>query len=81
MSNNARDRSLPRPDRPPRRRRRVVQAAKSPDDVVVVSALRTPITRAKRGGLNHTPADDLLATLLKARPHMYTGPHTTASAW
>ena len=39
---------------------------KSPDDIVVVSALRTPITRAKKGGLKDTPADDLLATLLKA---------------
>ena len=39
---------------------------KSPDDIVVVSALRTPITRAKKGGLKDTPADDLVATLLKA---------------
>lgn len=44
---------------------RAVQIA-SPDDVVIVSALRTPITRAKKGGLKDTPADDLLATLLKA---------------
>ena len=41
-------------------------ASKSPDDVVVVSALRTPITRARKGGLKDTPADDLLATLLRA---------------
>jgi acetyl-CoA acetyltransferase len=34
--------------------------------VVIVSALRSPITRARKGGLNNTPADDLLATLLKA---------------
>ena len=33
---------------------------------MIVSALRTPITRAKKGGLKDTPADDLLATLLKA---------------
>jgi acetyl-CoA acetyltransferase family protein len=39
---------------------------KSPDDIVVVSALRTPITRARKGGLKDTPADDLLATLLRA---------------
>lgn len=32
----------------------------------MVSALRTPITRAKKGGLKDTPADDLVATLLKA---------------
>jgi acetyl-CoA acetyltransferase family protein len=31
-----------------------------------VSACRTPITRAKRGGLARTPADDLLATVLQA---------------
>lgn len=34
--------------------------------MVVVSALRTPITRARKGGLKDTPADDLLATLLRA---------------
>ena len=33
---------------------------------MVVSALRTPITRARKGGLKDTPADDLLATLLRA---------------
>lgn len=36
------------------------------DDVVVVSALRTPLTRAKRGGLKDTPAEDLLAAVLQA---------------
>ncbi len=36
------------------------------DDVVIISALRTPICKAKRGGLKDTPADDLLATVLKA---------------
>ena len=36
------------------------------DDVVIISALRTPICKAKRGGLRDTPADDLLATVLKA---------------
>ena len=40
--------------------------AKSPDDVVIVSACRTPITRAKRGGLAATPADDLIAAVLQA---------------
>ncbi len=28
--------------------------------------MRTPITRARKGGLKDTPADDLLATLLRA---------------
>lgn len=36
------------------------------DDVVVVCALRTPITKAKRGGLRDTGADDLVATVLSA---------------
>lgn len=36
------------------------------DDVVVVAALRTPMTKAKRGGLKDTDAVDLLATVLKA---------------
>ncbi|KAK9811276.1 hypothetical protein WJX72_001035 [[Myrmecia] bisecta] len=40
--------------------------AASLDDVVVVSALRTPITKAKRGGFKDTPADDMLAAVLKA---------------
>jgi len=31
---------------------------------VIVSALRTPITRARKGGLRNTTADDLLATVL-----------------
>jgi len=35
------------------------------DDIVVVSACRTPMCRAKRGGLKDTPADDLVATVLK----------------
>ena len=38
----------------------------SMDDVVIISALRTPICKAKRGGLKDTTADDLLATVLKA---------------
>ncbi|KAK9831308.1 hypothetical protein WJX81_000893 [Elliptochloris bilobata] len=36
------------------------------DDVVIVSALRTPITKAKRGGLKDTLPDDLLVTVFKA---------------
>ncbi|XP_072029217.1 3-ketoacyl-CoA thiolase B, peroxisomal-like isoform X2 [Amphiura filiformis] len=35
------------------------------DDVVVVSALRTPIGKAKRGSFKDTRADDLLAAALK----------------
>lgn len=36
------------------------------DDVVIVSSVRTPLTKAKRGGLRDTDAVDLLATVFKA---------------
>lgn len=36
------------------------------DDVVIISALRTPMCKAKRGALKDTPADDMLAAVLKA---------------
>ncbi|CAD7698731.1 unnamed protein product [Ostreobium quekettii] len=36
------------------------------DDVVIVAALRTPMTKAKRGLLKDTTADELLAAVLKA---------------
>lgn len=36
------------------------------DDVVIVASLRTPLTKAKRGGLRDTDAIDLLATVFKA---------------
>jgi acetyl-CoA acyltransferase 1 len=39
---------------------------KSDDDVVIVSAVRTPICKAKRGGLKDTHPTDLLVTVLKA---------------
>ncbi|ELU09588.1 hypothetical protein CAPTEDRAFT_229355 [Capitella teleta] len=38
----------------------------SDDDVVIVSALRTPICRAKRGGLKDSLPDDLLTTVFTA---------------
>ena len=34
--------------------------------MVIVCALRTPITRARKGGLKDTTADDLVATVLAA---------------
>ncbi|GFS23735.1 3-ketoacyl-CoA thiolase, peroxisomal [Elysia marginata] len=37
-----------------------------PDDIVIVSALRTPIGKAKRGSFKDTYPDDLLAVVLKA---------------
>lgn len=33
---------------------------KSPNDVVICSAVRTPLTKAKRGGLKDTQPDVLL---------------------
>ncbi|KAJ9520193.1 hypothetical protein QJQ45_030117 [Haematococcus lacustris] len=36
------------------------------DEVVIVSALRTPLTKAKRGGLRDTDAIELLSTVFKA---------------
>ncbi|KAK6434772.1 hypothetical protein LTR95_009044 [Oleoguttula sp. CCFEE 5521] len=40
--------------------------SKSPNDVVFLSALRTPVTRAKKGGLKDTYDHELLATVLRA---------------
>lgn len=37
----------------------------SDDDIVVVCALRTPVTRAKKGLLRDTPPDSLLASVLE----------------
>jgi acetyl-CoA acyltransferase 1 len=39
---------------------------KHPTDVVFLSALRTPVTRAKKGGLRDSHDHELLATVLKA---------------
>ena len=36
------------------------------DDVVVVSALRTPLTKMGRGGLKDTHADKLMTAVIKA---------------
>jgi acetyl-CoA acyltransferase 1 len=41
-------------------------AAASDDDVVIVYAVRTPITKAKRGGFSTTTPDILLAAVLSA---------------
>jgi len=39
---------------------------KNPDDVVITLSIRTPLTKAKKGGLKDTPLDDLLIALLTA---------------
>ncbi|KAJ1667962.1 3-ketoacyl-CoA thiolase with broad chain length specificity [Coemansia sp. RSA 1813] len=38
---------------------------KNPDDVVIVQALRTPITRARKGGFKDTTSEYLLGNILK----------------
>ncbi|KAK3108076.1 hypothetical protein FSP39_000699 [Pinctada imbricata] len=38
----------------------------SPDDVVIISALRTPIGKSRRGGFKDTFTDDMLAAVFKA---------------
>lgn len=40
--------------------------AKNPNDVVICSAVRTPLTKAKRGGLKDTQPDVLLSTVFKS---------------
>ena len=39
---------------------------KHPDDIVIVSALRTMMGRARKGGLKDTPVEEMLAGVLKA---------------
>ncbi|KAF8593520.1 hypothetical protein BDV93DRAFT_502521, partial [Ceratobasidium sp. AG-I] len=39
---------------------------KHPDDVVLTLAMRTPLCKAKKGGLKDTPSDVLLVGLLQA---------------
>ena len=40
-------------------------AAKSDDDVVICSAVRTPLTKGKRGGLKDTAPEVMLSTVLR----------------
>jgi hypothetical protein len=40
--------------------------APADNDVVIVSSLRTPVCKAKRGGFKDTMADDLLSAVLIA---------------
>jgi len=46
--------------------RKISSLPTSNDDVVIVSALRTPICKSKRGGLKDTLPDDLLAAVFQA---------------
>lgn len=45
---------------------------RSADDIVIISALRTPICKAKRGAFKEVSPDDLLLTVLRATID-YTG--------
>ncbi|KAJ5313929.1 Hexokinase-1 [Penicillium atrosanguineum] len=40
--------------------------AKSPNDIVILSSLRTPVTRAKKGGFKDAYPEELLASVLRA---------------
>ena len=40
-------------------------AAKADDDVVICSAVRTPLTKGKRGGLKDTAPEVMLSTVLR----------------
>ncbi|RAH40704.1 thiolase family protein [Aspergillus brunneoviolaceus CBS 621.78] len=48
----------------PRGLRQVLQ--KSPNDIVILSSLRTPVTRAKKGGFKDAYPEELLANVLRA---------------
>jgi acetyl-CoA acetyltransferase len=38
---------------------------KNPDDVVITLAIRTPLTKGKKGGLKDTPLDGMVFKLLQ----------------
>jgi acetyl-CoA acetyltransferase len=38
---------------------------KNPDDVVITLAIRTPLTKAKKGGFKDTPLDGLVFKMLQ----------------
>jgi hypothetical protein len=48
-------------------KRRILE--KKPDDVVITFAARTPLTKAKKGGLKDTQLDELLISLLTVSWH------------
>ncbi|KAL2406924.1 3-ketoacyl-CoA thiolase A, peroxisomal [Exophiala dermatitidis] len=39
---------------------------KNPDDIVITCATRTPLTKARKGGLKDTPAEELMVHVLRA---------------
>lgn len=44
---------------------------KNPDDVVITLAIRTPLTKAGKGGFKDTPLDFLVYSLLKKVLHAH----------
>ena len=43
----------------------------SADAIVIIDGVRTPLTKAKRGGLRDYKADDLLSVVLKVLAEIY----------
>lgn len=43
----------------------IYRQTKNPDDVVITLAIRTPLTKGKKGGFKDTPLDGLVVKLLK----------------
>ena len=39
---------------------------KNPDDIVITTAIRTPLTKAKKGGFKDVPLDGLVYQMLKS---------------
>ena len=39
---------------------------KNPEDIVITCAIRTPLTKARKGGLKDTPTDELLISVLRS---------------
>lgn len=42
-----------------------ISAAKHPDDVVITLAIRTPLTKGKKGGFKDTTVDGIVVKLMK----------------
>ena len=43
----------------------ICSTTKNPDDIVITLAVRTPLTKAFKGGFKDTPLDGILVKLLK----------------
>lgn len=43
----------------------LLSTQKNPDDIVITLAIRTPLCKAKKGGLKDTPLDGMLVKILE----------------